>query len=75
MKKKIKNWLVDNDLKQCDFAKMSGISDSHLSLILQGITVPSYKTIESIVKATRYEISPNDIFEYEEKKENFLNEK
>lgn len=60
--KKLRVWLVVNDMTQGQFAKQLGITPTTLSLIVQGKRQPGTGLIKKIVEATGWEIEPNDFF-------------
>jgi len=53
---KIKAERLSRNLKQCDFAKKIGISNTYLSDIELGRTTPSIKTLSKISKALDLDI-------------------
>jgi len=53
---KIKAERLSRNLKQCDFAKKVGISNTYLSDIELGRTTPSIKTLSKISKALDLDI-------------------
>ena len=56
----LKDYLKSKKISQYRFAKMCGMNESTISLILQGKTFPTPETIKKIELATDGEVKAND---------------
>ncbi|MBQ7578938.1 MAG: helix-turn-helix transcriptional regulator [Clostridia bacterium] len=61
----IKDIMIDKNLSQEGFAKIIGVNQTTISQWLLGKKKPSYDNIVSICK--NFNISPNELFGFEEK--------
>lgn len=57
---KLKDWLKKNRYKQTEFAQLVGISDPHMSRIINGHDQPGADLVKRISAATKGEVGHND---------------
>lgn len=68
-------WIKDNNIKLFEFAEINSLSKTSVSRVFRGVGYPNFKTVIKIMEATNYEVSANDIFRFEERKKEFLENK
>jgi predicted XRE-type DNA-binding protein len=59
---KLKEWILKQDFKASDLAKILKISKGHMSLIVNEKILPKKELLETIVLLTNKQVQPNDFY-------------
>lgn len=59
---KLTDYLLENEMNAEAFAEMAGLSQSQISRLCRGASLPSYGAIEAIRAATNGAVLPDDWF-------------
>lgn len=57
---KLSKYLTDNDITDAAFAARVGLSQSHVSRLKRGVSMPSWDAVAAIEKATKGAVKADD---------------